>query len=110
MLLTGKAKEDFEKWYFDNHCYSSMKFEELLPHHMHDVFGWLYNSSDTIQSAFIIEFFDSVGYFIHTKRFNPMLKFNEWYFIITNEDGVHLNNFLEDRIKEDSRKNVSKKQ
>lgn len=54
MILNGKAKEDFEKWYFENHCSSNIKFEDLLPHHIYDVFGWL------IQNALIIEFFDSI--------------------------------------------------
>lgn len=62
MILNGKAKEEFEKWYFETKCSSSMKFEELLPHHINDVFGWLYNSSKIIQNAFIIEWFSSVKY------------------------------------------------
>ena len=60
MILNGKAKEEFEKWYFETKCSSSMKFEELLPHHINDVFGWLYKQSLTIQNALIIEFFDSI--------------------------------------------------
>ena len=60
MILNGKAKEDFEKWYFENHCSSNIKFEDLLPHHIYDVFGWLYKQSLTIQNALIIEFFDSI--------------------------------------------------
>lgn len=36
MILNGKAKEEFEKWYFETKCSSSMNFEELLPHHIND--------------------------------------------------------------------------
>lgn len=64
MILTGKCKEKFEKWYFENHCSSNIKFEDLLPYHIYDVFGWLYKQSLTIQNALIIEFFDSIGVYI----------------------------------------------
>ena len=60
MILNGKAKEDFEKWYFENHFSSNIKFEDLLPHYIYDVFGWLYKQSLTIQNALIIKFFDSI--------------------------------------------------
>ena len=61
MELTDKCKVVFEKWYFKNHCKSSMKFEELLPHHKQDVFGWFYNIDLSFRYAVYIDFFDSVG-------------------------------------------------
>ena len=35
-----------------------------MPHHIYDVFGWLYEQSFTIQNALIIEFFDEQGVYI----------------------------------------------
>ena len=81
MILNGKAKEDFEKWYFENHCSSNIKFEDLLPHHIYDVFGWLYKQSLTIQNALIIEFFDYKNIFIEVsgifyQGFEPEFNYN----------------------------------
>lgn len=56
MILNGKCKEDFEKWYngnfLDYHFYDSLDWEELIV---------------TLQHALIIDFFDSVGINIYAK-------------------------------------------
>lgn len=80
MELTGKCKEDFEKWYFETQCSSNMKFDELLPHHLHDVFGWLYNSNKTIQNAFVIDWFDSIGIYVNVLRYS-LSEPNKWVVI-----------------------------
>lgn len=64
MILTGKAKEDFEKWYFENQCQSNISFEELMPHHKLDIYGWLYSQSDTMVNAFVIDWLDTVGFHV----------------------------------------------
>lgn len=84
MILTGKAKEDFL-----NQFWGQFPKDELL------------------QNAYIIEWFDSVGIYIQPKRFTHCLEFQDWYFIITDKKGIHLNNFLENRIKIDSRQQAT---
>lgn len=88
MILTGIAKEKFEKWYFENHCSSNIKFEDLLPHHIYDVFGWLYKQSLTIQNAFVIDWFDSAGIYIYLETATYVLKPNFRYKIITDDDTI----------------------
>jgi|SRR5690606_26117113 len=60
-LLTNRTLATFEKWYYENHRKSSIKFEDLLLWQKSEVFDWLYSQCETIQYAFAIEFFDSVG-------------------------------------------------
>jgi|SRR5690554_3592391 len=66
--LTHKTKVAFEKWYFQTHCKCSIKFEDLLTWQKAEIFDWLYSQSETIQHAFFIEFFDSVGIYIDIIR------------------------------------------
>ncbi len=61
MKLTGKCKEDFQMWYFNKFCNSGMKYHELLPHHMNDVFGWFYGLDGSFKWGVFLKFFDSVG-------------------------------------------------
>ena len=61
MELTGKCKEDFEKWYFKNHCNSNIKYEEMMPHDESEIFGWYYNIHDSFKYGVYVDFFDSVG-------------------------------------------------
>lgn len=60
-MLQGKLKKKFEQWYFKNYCSSSLKFNELMPHHKQDVFGWFYKQKTAMQKGVIIEFLDSIG-------------------------------------------------
>src|SRR5690606_29142590 len=60
-LITNRTLDAFEKWYYENHCKSSIKFEDLLLWQKSEVFDWLYSLCETIQYAFAVEFFDSVG-------------------------------------------------
>ncbi|WP_312312173.1 hypothetical protein [Empedobacter brevis] len=56
MELTGKAKEDFKKWFIETKdLYDSFENELRL-------------MSDTCLNAHIIEWFDSVGIFVNTVR------------------------------------------
>lgn len=93
MKLTGKAKEDFKIWFDTNYL----------------DFWNQYHKYDTLINALIIEWFDSVGIIILPKRFTHKLEFSDWYFIITNKQGVHLNNYLEDRLNVDSRQEATEK-
>lgn len=60
-LLTNRTLSAFEKWYYETHCKSSIKFEDLLLWQKAEVFDWLYSQCATIQYAFAVEFFDSLG-------------------------------------------------
>jgi len=61
MELTGKCKEEFEKWYFKKYCTASVTYEELLPHQQEDVFGWFFNLLPPFKYGVFVDFFDSVG-------------------------------------------------
>jgi len=49
MKLTGKCKEDFEKWYIKDLVEKELALEEF------------YNSSDSMQYGVLVDFSDSVG-------------------------------------------------
>lgn len=85
MELTGKCKADFEKSKLANNY---NLFNTMLP---------------IYQNALIIEFFDSVGIYIHLKRNCFFSEYRHWFFIITDVNGCHLNNFLEVKIENNSR-------
>ncbi|WP_312208309.1 hypothetical protein [Empedobacter sp.] len=96
MELTGKAREDFKKWY----C------KELIKISSHLILIFI-SKSNIEKNAHIIEFFDSVGIYIQTKRFCQGLEFKEWYYVISDTRGLHFNDCLKCRIKEDSRQEAT---
>ena len=57
MILTGKAKEDFEKWLNKEMYYLGRNNFEDRDNNIEDL-------SDNFQNALIIEWFDSVGIFV----------------------------------------------
>lgn len=61
-LLTNRTLAAFEKWYYENHCKSSIKFEDLLLWQKSEVFDWLYSQSISIQHSFLMEFFENIPY------------------------------------------------
>ena len=61
MKLTGKARKDFEKWYFKNHVTTTKKFKELYPHEYHEIFDWFYGIKLAFQYGVYVDFFGSVG-------------------------------------------------
>ena len=63
-MFTGKNKEDFEKWYLITHCKTSMTYEELMPHHKQEVYGWFYDLKDSFKQGVYLEYLDSVGYVV----------------------------------------------
>ncbi|MDV3470857.1 hypothetical protein CMU02_08960 [Elizabethkingia anophelis] len=82
--MEGKAKEAFEKWFENNY-----------------LDNWMYYNrpeNSTIINALKIEWLDSVGILIFLKRMvlgHRDFAFEDWYFIITNKRGIHLNDFLD---------------
>ncbi|MDV3751171.1 hypothetical protein CMU19_07210 [Elizabethkingia anophelis] len=104
--MEGKAKETFDTWYIKKVRQRPDIGQRYFDEHLLE---FLYNSGDTIKNAHIIEWLDSVGIFIFTRRLTMLLEFREWYFIITNSDGVHLNCHVcqESRILKDSRQEAT---
>ncbi len=73
-ILTATTKDKFQRWYFKNHCNSSLKYKDLLPHHFHDVFGWFYGIHWRFQIGIYEAFFEKHGFFptvIDTKLEDP---------------------------------------
>lgn len=108
MILTDKCLKDFLE-YLKNYC---CEYEESN----RGVFLWFGNETDLLHkdcklflNALIIEFFDSVGIIINVKRYVMPLGEVEWYFIITGDNGAHLNNHVseESRSVFDCRKNIT---
>lgn len=95
--MEGKAKEAFDAWYINKARQRPDIGQRYFDEHLLE---FLYNSGDTIKNAHIIEWLDSVGILIFLKRKtvgHRDFEFDYWYFIITNIQGVHLNNFLESK-------------
>lgn len=61
MILTGKAKEDFENGIIE---ILKKNYNEKLDDNKRAI-DWIYDSNDLILFAHIIEWFDSVGIYIH---------------------------------------------
>ena len=62
MILTGKAKEDFEKWLNKEMYYLGRHNFEERDNNIEDL-------SDNFQNALIIEWFDSVGIYINIEPY-----------------------------------------
>lgn len=103
-MLTEKALNDFKTWIVlksdDPNVWVtdkiSVPFEEL---------------NEVFQIALILEWFESEGIFIFPERrtvSHRNFEFEDWYVIITNHQGVHLNNFLHDRINIDNSIEIKK--
>lgn len=101
MELTGKARDDFEKWLISFFREKRTDYNNLFTDE--SIIRKFYRKTDVEKNALIIDFFDSVGIYIHQKRSCLCAEFKHWYFVITDEMGCHLNNFMEVKIKNDSR-------
>lgn len=101
-LITDKTLVTFEKWYYETHCKSSIKFEDLLLWQKAEVFDWLYSRCETIQYAFAVEFFDSVGIHINIEYYHKI-----WYLYLIPETNV--GNYLIDDNEYNSRQEATAK-
>lgn len=101
-------KKDFESFLWDLYIKGDLRVKDICKHFKQNSIFIDYNGIDKyFLNILIIEWLDSLGYYLHLDRFTHLLEFNDWYFILTNKQGVHLNNFLKDRIKEDCRKQAT---
>jgi len=88
MELTGKCKEDFEKWYS-----LFIKKEGFSPrNNMNEELDLFDEFPDSMIFSVLVDFFDSVGIEINIKHIvNP-----RWMYIISDPSryGFHLNDYL----------------
>ncbi|WP_407498845.1 hypothetical protein [Elizabethkingia anophelis] len=105
--MEGKANEMFLDWITSKYFFKDKKYSDLNIYQKGDIGEFL--RFTITKHAYILEWLDSVGIYIFTKRLTMLLEFKEWYFIITNSDGVHLNNHVsqESRILKDSRQEAT---
>lgn len=113
-ILYGKAFDEFMK-YYDSLPIHDTTFDATTFHPKNPMLYHLNISSKDLDERtllnLIVDWFDSVGIFIHPKRRNDSLKdyiFDEWYVIVTNIQGMHINNFIHDRSKIDDRYEITK--
>jgi hypothetical protein len=52
-----RFEKDFRQWYFKKHCKSNIKYEDLMPHHIEDVFGWFDGLCMSFKWGVYIDFF-----------------------------------------------------
>jgi len=82
MMLTGKCKEDFEKWYFKNHVKTTKKFKDLWPHEYHDIYDWFYGINLSFRYGVYVDFALFKGYILDVQ---PILNYDdEKYTEVTN--------------------------
>lgn len=104
MILTDKTLRAFNKWNYDNDFGYIDHEPTSLVVHFEDL-------DENLRNNIIIDFFDSVGMIINIKRYVMPLGEVEWYYIITGDNGSHLNNHVseESRSLLDCRKEITKK-
>lgn len=96
MILTGKAKEDFEKWTQNTHddCGNGQTGKRLFYIESIDDYKfiktehYIHNIGDSMLHALIIEWFDSVGIYITIEGvFDRMLGYHRGYEVHIYQDG-----------------------
>ncbi len=72
MKLTGKCKEDFEKWCINN---DNVNYKRILGVFSVALYGfwidWRY-LPQSMRYGILIDFFDSVGIYVNTMKFDNM--------------------------------------
>jgi len=82
-LITDKTLTAFEKWFYEKYGNCSKKYEELLNWQKAEIMDWIFNACETIQHAFLIEFFLDNEMFI---LINPIDSYDSWMFTILGKD------------------------
>ena len=92
MTLTGKAKEDFEKWYI-NQNYELDLTTDLSPHTPVIGFDEL---DDPMKYGVFVDWFDSVGIEVNIKKVNVL---NRWMYLLKDmkRQGYHLNDYIKNK-------------
>lgn len=65
-MLTGKAKEDFEKWYYTNY-HRSVNYGVIKEDEVYAFFNTLHK---TFKNALLVDFFDTVDIYVNALRYN----------------------------------------
>jgi hypothetical protein len=95
MKLTGKCKQDFERWY------SNQKYNLSATHnagyHPNNYMDWFYTLPKSMQYGVYVDFFDSVGVNIEITNDNKHIK-TFWVDVNAKEtDDIELNSRPEAR-------------
>tara|TARA_R110000851_G_scaffold50227_3_gene120142 strand:+ start:177 stop:539 length:363 start_codon:yes stop_codon:yes gene_type:complete len=99
MELTGKCKEEFEKWFSKTYSYHGNQSTPPLEKVPYDDIGF-YNYNSSMKYGVYVDFFDSVGMHIQlTPYFDSVKKVMLWFFTLENKRCVHLNSHLENKDK-----------
>lgn len=105
MKLTGKAKEDFDDWLYENYDKCQIRpQEEVYWHHfsneltLYDIYEKLPLS---LKQQLIIEWFDSVGIYINIEYYHK-----RWYLYLIPKTGI--GNYLIDMNEFYSRQEATK--
>jgi hypothetical protein len=92
MELTGKCKEDFEKWLRPD-ILSEHRYSELIT-------NCFSQFPESMQYGVYVDFFDSVGVYIQlTPYFDSVTEVVLWFFTLEDKRCVHLNSHLENKAK-----------
>ena len=83
MELTGKCKEEFEKWYFKNYVKTTKKFKDLYPHEYSDIYDWFYNLQESMKYGVLEDYFDSVGAYVEILQIDQG---KEFYWAINDDE------------------------
>jgi hypothetical protein len=69
MKLTGKCKEDFDKWYHKTYSYNGNESTPSLEKKPYVDIGF-YNYNSLMQYGVYVDFFDSVGIYVMSNMFS----------------------------------------
>ena len=89
MKLTGKAKEDFDKWYISKNYILDLT-TDLSPHT--PVIGFD-EIDDSMKYGVFVDWFDSVGIEVNIKKVNVL---NSWIYLLKDmkRQGYYLNDYI----------------
>lgn len=95
MELTGLAMIKFEKWYYNiSYKRFSSNHLELIQSTPLNRLGVFRCMPVSMQYGVYVDFFDSVGIYIKTKRLQAL---GQWMYILERQDAFHLNDYLKNR-------------
>lgn len=86
MILTGKSKNDFEKWYWNDWLLDSDR--SFLNNDLNDAINHLWKSNELFLNRLITDWLDSVGIYISIESvFDNMLGYHRGFQVQIYQDG-----------------------
>ena len=104
-MLTGKAKSDFEKWYWNDW----LTVSDRDYYEKDEVIQNVWKAEKLFLFPLIIEWLDSVCFYVELNRATQGLQFKWWYYTLSDYRGTHLNNHLHNIVKVDNRQQATEK-